>query len=124
MLPVVLSDADLCPGSLTETDGQEEETGYLIGKDTEPDAVEAEIEHTCQYPCDDGADQCDGNKGSEQTVLHVTGTAQTAAEDDLGNLEENDDDDVICNQYAHIQNRGILEEQGEESSSEEEQDDY
>ena len=85
--------------------------------------MQTKCEHTGESPCDRGSDQSDGDQGGEQTVSHVASASQTAAEDNLGNLEEDDDDDIFGNQNAHIQNGEVRKEERDQVSSEEEQDD-
>ena len=105
------SDSDLRPGSFLKAEGEEDEAGELVGKNTDPDAVQAKLEAADQNPCDEGADQGDGNQGSEEAVFHIAGASEAAAEDNLGNLEEDNDDDVVADDNAHIKDGRIGEEQ-------------
>ena len=39
-----------------------DEPGELIGKNTDPDAMQTKCEHTGESPCDRGSDQSDGDQ--------------------------------------------------------------
>ena len=104
-----------------ETERQQDESGYLVGKDTDPDTGKAHCEDACQSPCDQSSDEGDTDQRSEQCIFDIAGAAQASAVDDLGDLEDNDHDDEVADHNAHIKTCRIIEEQTEQIASEEEQ---
>ena len=93
--------------------GQQDEAGHLIGENPDPDTCKTQRQHTGADPChgstyDRYADQC-----RKQRIFNISGTAQTAAVDDLGDLEQYDDGNKAADHHTKIQYSIFLEEQGE-----------